>query len=134
MTGLMAGKRGLIMGLANDKSLAWGIAKALHAHGAELAFSYQGDALPEACPTARGAAGVGRPDRLPTSSDMDALDVTFDTLKAHWPTIDFVVHAIGFSDKSQLRGRYYDTTLGNFLMTMNISALQPGRRGEARAR
>jgi enoyl-[acyl-carrier protein] reductase I len=121
MTGLMAGKRGLIMGLANDKSLAWGIAKALRAHGAELAFSYQGEALLKRVqPLA---------EQLDSDlfidcdvSDMDALDVAFDTLKVRWPTIDFVVHAIGFSDKSQLRGKYYDTTLDNFLMTMNISA------------
>jgi enoyl-[acyl-carrier protein] reductase I len=121
MTGLMAGKRGLIMGLANDKSLAWGIAKALHAHGAELAFSYQGDALLKRVQPL--AEQLGSDVLIDCDvSDMDALDITFDTLKAHWPTIDFVVHAIGFSDKSQLRGRYYDTTLDNFLMTMNISA------------
>jgi enoyl-[acyl-carrier protein] reductase I len=121
MTGLMAGKRGLIMGLANDKSLAWGIAKALHAHGAELAFSYQGDALLKRVQPL--AEQLGSDVLIDCDvSDMDALDITFETLKAHWPTIDFVVHAIGFSDKSQLRGRYYDTTLDNFLMTMNISA------------
>ncbi|MBO9576779.1 MAG: enoyl-ACP reductase FabI [Sphingobium sp.] len=121
MTGLMTGKRGLIMGLANDKSLAWGIAKALHAQGAEMAFSYQGDALLKRVQPLAEQLGS---DLLIDCdvSDMDALDVAFDTLKARWPTIDFVVHAIGFSDKSQLRGRYYDTTLDNFLMTMNISA------------
>jgi enoyl-[acyl-carrier protein] reductase I len=121
MTGLMAGKRGLIMGLANDKSLAWGIAKALHAHGAELAFSYQGDALLKRVQPL--AEQLGSDVLIDCDvSDMDALDITFETLKARWSTIDFVVHAIGFSDKSQLRGRYYDTTLDNFLMTMNISA------------
>jgi enoyl-[acyl-carrier protein] reductase I len=121
MTGLMAGKRGLIMGLANDKSLAWGIAKALHAHGAELAFSYQGDALLKRVQPL--AEQLGSDFLIDCDvSDMDALDITFETLKARWSTIDFVVHAIGFSDKSQLRGRYYDTTLDNFLMTMNISA------------
>ena len=121
MTSLMAGKRGLIMGLANDKSLAWGIAKALRAHGAELAFSYQGDALLKRVQPLAEELGS---DLLIDCdvSDMDALDVAFETLKARWPTIDFVVHAIGFSDKSQLRGKYYDTTLDNFLMTMNISA------------
>ncbi|MBO9576731.1 MAG: enoyl-ACP reductase FabI [Sphingobium sp.] len=121
MTGLMTGKRGLIMGLANDKSLAWGIAKALHAQGAEMAFSYQGDALLKRVQPLAEQLGS---DLLIDCdvSDMDALDVAFETLKARWPTIDFIVHAIGFSDKNQLRGRYYDTTLDNFLMTMNISA------------
>jgi len=121
MAGLMEGKRGLIMGLANDKSLAWGIAKALRAQGAELAFSYQGEALEK---RVRPLADQLGSDFLIDCdvSDMGALDTAFDTLQARWPTIDFVVHAIGFSDKSQLRGRFYDTTLDNFLMTMNISA------------
>jgi len=121
MAGLMDGKRGLIMGLANDKSLAWGIAKALRAQGAELAFSYQGEALEK---RVRPLADQLGSDFLIDCdvSDMGALDTAFDTLQARWPTIDFVVHAIGFSDKSQLRGRFYDTTLDNFLMTMNISA------------
>ncbi|OAN66333.1 enoyl-ACP reductase FabI [Sphingomonas sp. TDK1] len=120
MTGLMQGKRGLIMGLANDKSLAWGIAKALHAQGAELAFSYQGDALLKRVKPL--AEQVGSDFLIDCDvADMAALDATFETLAARWPTIDFVVHAIGFSDKSQLRGHYYDTTLDNFLMTMNIS-------------
>jgi len=121
MTGLMAGKRGLIMGLANDKSLAWGIAKALNAQGAELAFSYQGEALLKRVQPL--AEQLGSDFLFDCDvADMDALDAAFATLKTRWPTIDFVVHAIGFSDKSQLRGRYYDTTLDNFLMTMNISA------------
>ncbi len=116
----MQGKRGLIMGLANDKSLAWGIAKALHAQGAEMAFSYQGDALLKRVKPL--AEQVGSDFLIDCDvSDMAALDTTFETLAARWPTIDFVVHAIGFSDKSQLRGHYYDTTLENFLMTMNIS-------------
>jgi len=121
MAGLMQGKRGLIMGLANDKSLAWGIAKMLREHGAELAFSYQGDAILKRVKPLAEQLGS---DLLIDCdvSDMAALDAAFDTLKASWPTIDFVVHAIGFSDKSQLRGRFYDTTLDNFLMTMNISA------------
>jgi len=118
---LMKGKRGLIMGLANDKSLAWGIAKTLHEHGAEMAFSYQGDAILKRVKPLAERLGS---DLLIDCdvADMDALDAAFAELKAKWPTIDFVVHAIGFSDKSQLRGRYYDTTLDNFLMTMNISA------------
>jgi Enoyl-[acyl-carrier-protein] reductase (NADH) len=121
MAGLMAGKRGLIMGLANDKSLAWGIAQRLHEQGAELAFSYQGEALEKRVRPL--AASLGSDFLIECDvADMDALDVAFDTLKARWPTIDFVVHAIGYSDKNQLRGRFYDTTLDNFLMTMNISA------------
>jgi enoyl-[acyl-carrier protein] reductase I len=121
VTGLMQGKRGLIMGLANDKSLAWGIAQKLREQGAELAFSYQGEALLKRVKPL--AEQLGSDTLIDCDvSDMDALDVAFDALKAKWPTIDFVVHAIGFSDKSQLRGKFYDTTLDNFLMTMNISA------------
>ncbi|MGW8207174.1 MAG: enoyl-ACP reductase FabI [Hyphomicrobiaceae bacterium] len=121
MTGLMQGKRGLIMGLANDKSLAWGIAKKLHEHGAEMAFAYQGEALEKRVRPL--AESLGSDFLIDCDvSEMDALDAAFETLAAKWPKIDFVVHAIGFSDKNQLRGRYYDTTLDNFLMTMNISA------------
>ena len=121
MTGLMKGKRGLIMGLANDKSLAWGIAKALHAHGAELAISYQGEVMLKRVKPLADQLGC---DFLIDCdvSDMDNLDAAFATLGARWPTIDFVVHAIGFSDKNELRGLYVDTSLDNFLMTMNISA------------
>jgi enoyl-[acyl-carrier protein] reductase I len=129
MTGLMKGKRGLIMGLANDKSLAWGIAQKLHEHGAELAFSYQGETMEKRVRPlaeslhAAGAGSANGPLLIDCDvSDMAALDATFVALAARWPTIDFVVHAIGFSDKNELRGRYYDTTLDNFLMTMNISA------------
>ncbi|HEU4820328.1 MAG TPA: enoyl-ACP reductase FabI [Qipengyuania sp.] len=121
MSGLMAGKRGLIMGLANDKSLAWGIAKKLAEHGAELAFSYQGDALRKRVEPL--AAELGSTFTFDCDvSDMEALDRAFETLKARWDRLDFVVHAIGFSDKNELRGRYVDTSLDNFLMTMNISA------------
>ncbi|KPF92673.1 enoyl-ACP reductase [Novosphingobium sp. AAP83] len=121
MTGLMQGKRGLIMGLANDKSLAWGIAQKLREQGAELAFSYQGEALAKRVRPL--AESLGSDFLIECDvSDMDALDTTFQTLKARWPTIDFIVHAIGYSDKTQLRGKFYDTTLDNFLMTMNISA------------
>jgi len=121
MSTLMAGKRGLIMGLANDKSLAWGIAQQLRAHGAELAFSYQGEALEKRVRPL--AESLGSDFLIDCDvSDMAALDTAFATLAARWPTIDFVVHAIGFSDKNELRGQYLDTSLENFLMTMNISA------------
>ena len=117
----MAGKRGLIMGLANDKSLAWGIAQKLSEAGAELAFSYQGEALGKRVkPLAEqlGSDFVFDCD----VSDMDRLDASFAELAERWPTIDFVVHAIGFSDKNELRGKYVDTSLENFLLTMNVSA------------
>jgi enoyl-[acyl-carrier protein] reductase I len=121
MTELMKGKRGLIMGLANNKSLAWGIAQKLAGAGAELAFSYQGEALAKRVKPL--AAELGSDFLIDCDvSDMTALDAAFDQLKARWETLDFVVHAIGFSDKSELRGKYVDTSLDNFLMTMNISA------------
>ena len=121
MSGLMQGKRGLIMGLANDKSLAWGIAQQLAENGAELAFSYQGEALEKRVRPL--AASLGSDFLIDCDvSDMSALDTAFATLAARWPVIDFVVHAIGFSDKTELRGGYIDTSLENFLMTMNISA------------
>jgi len=120
MAGYMAGKRGLIMGLANDRSLAWGIAKKLKDEGAELAFSYQGEALEKRVRPL--AAELGSDFLIDCDvANMDDLDKAFATLAARWPTIDFVVHAIGFSDKNELRGRYCDTSLDNFLMTMNIS-------------
>jgi len=120
MTKLMAGKRGLIMGLANDRSLAWGIAKQLAEHGADLAFSYQGEAIEKRVrPLAEQLGSSLLVDC--DVSDMDALDRTFVELKKSWDRMDFVVHAIGFSDKNELRGGYVDTSLDNFLMTMNIS-------------
>ena len=120
MGGIMTGKRGLIMGLANDRSLAWGIAKALADQGADLAFSYQGEALEK---RVRPLAKQLGSDLLVDCdvSDMAALDRTFEELKKRWDSLDFVVHAIGFSDKNELRGGYVDTSLDNFLMTMNIS-------------
>nr|WP_047168386.1 enoyl-ACP reductase FabI [Sphingomonas sp. Y57] len=121
MAGLMQGKRGLIMGLANDRSLAWGIAKALHDQGAEMAFSYQGEALERRVRPL--AEQVGSDFLIECDVSTDAgMDAAFATLAARWPTIDFLVHAIGFSDKNELRGKYVDTSLDNFLMTMNISA------------
>jgi enoyl-[acyl-carrier protein] reductase I len=120
MAGYMNGKRGLIMGLANDRSLAWGIAQKLAAEGAELAFSYQGDAMEKRVRPL--AAQLGSDFLIDCDVSTEAeLDKTFATLAATWPTIDFVVHAIGFSDKNELRGGYVDTSLDNFLMTMNIS-------------
>ena len=121
MSGLMQGKRGLIMGLANDRSLAWGISKALAAEGAELAFSYQGESLERRVrPLVRqlGADFLIDCD----VADMANLDAAFATLRDRWETIDFLVHAIGFSDKNELRGKFVDTSLDNFLLTMNISA------------
>ncbi|HWU92367.1 MAG TPA: enoyl-ACP reductase FabI [Sphingomicrobium sp.] len=116
----MEGKRGLIMGLANDRSLAWGIARALGQHGAELAFSYQGEALEKRVRPL--AAELGSELLVDCDvSDMRALDRAFDGLKERWATLDFVVHAIGYSDKNELRGKFVDTTMDNFLMTMNIS-------------
>jgi enoyl-[acyl-carrier protein] reductase I len=121
MNGLMSGKRGLIMGLANDRSLAWGVAKALGEQGAELAFSYQGEALERR--VAPLAEQLGSDFLLDCDvSDMAALDLAFDRLRERWETIDFVLHAIGFSDKNELRGKYVDTTPENFAMTMHISA------------
>jgi len=121
MTGLMTGKRGLIMGLANDKSLAWGIAKALHAQGAELAFSYQGEALEKRVRPL--AAELGSDFLLSCDvTDMDNLDAAFAEIEKRWGRLDFLVHAIGFSDKNELRGLYVDTSLENFLLTMNVSA------------
>lgn len=119
-TQLMSGKRGLIMGVANDHSLGWGIAQALHAHGAELAFTYQGEVLQR------------RVEPLATSVNSNIIlscdvtnedDVTkvFDHLKKTWGKIDFLVHAIGFSDKEELKGKYLATTKKNFLNTLDIS-------------
>jgi len=118
--GFMEGKRGLVMGLANDKSIAWGIAQALAAHGAELAFSYQGEALKKRVLPLAERLGPPRIFECDVA-DMDSLDALFSDLKALWGEIDFVVHAIGFSDKNELRGRYVDTSRDNFLMTMDIS-------------
>ncbi len=117
---LMAGKRGLIMGLANDKSIAWGIARALSDAGATLAFSYQGDALKKRVDPL--AAQLGSDIVLPCDvSDEASIDALFDELQERWGTLDFVVHAIGFSDKNELRGRYVDTSRANFQMSMDIS-------------
>lgn len=117
---LMAGKRGLIMGVANSHSIAWGIAQTLAAHGAELAFTYQGEALGKRVTPL--AAEVGSDLVLPCDvEDLASVDAVFAALKARWGAIDFLVHAIGFSDKRELKGRYADTTRENFSRTMVIS-------------
>lgn len=120
MNDLMKGKRGLVMGVANDHSIAWGIAKTLAAQGAELAFTYQGEAqakrlLPLAQP-------LGSDIVLPCDvEDIASVDSVFDALRTKWGRMDFLVHAIGFTDKNELRGRYADTTRENFSRTMLIS-------------
>ena len=120
MAGLMAGKRGLIMGVANDRSIAWGIAQSLHAHGAELAFSYLGEAF------RKRVAPLAEPMKPAALVDCDvsnpaSVDAAFAALGKVWDRLDFLVHAIAFSDKDQLKGRYLDTTPENFAMTLNIS-------------
>jgi enoyl-[acyl-carrier protein] reductase I len=118
--GLMKGKRGLVMGVANDRSIAWGIAQALHEAGAELAFTYQGDAF------RKRVIPLVEPMKPAAVLDCDvtnqgSLDAIFEELKRKWDSLDFLIHAIAFSDKEQLKGRYVDTTADNFAMTMNIS-------------
>ena len=118
--GLLRGKRGLIMGLANNRSIAWGIAKACHQQGAELAFTYQGDALKKRVePLAEEVGGlvVGHCD----VAEGATIDAAFAELSRHWDRLDFLVHAIGFSDKDELTGRYLDTSESNFTKTMLIS-------------
>jgi enoyl-[acyl-carrier protein] reductase I len=120
MPGLMEGKRGLLMGVANDHSIAWGIAKTLAVHGAQLAFTYQGEALGKRVKPL--AASLGADLVLPCDvEDIASVDAVFAALSEKWGSLDFLVHAIGFSDKSQLRGRYADTTRENFIRTMVIS-------------
>jgi enoyl-[acyl-carrier protein] reductase I len=121
MTGLMHGKRGLIMGVANQNSIAWGIASMLHRHGAEIAFTYQGEALGKRVMPL--AESIGSTLVLPCDvEDIASVDATFAAIEKEWGSIDFVVHAIGFSDKNELKGRYVDnTTRENFSRTMVIS-------------
>ena len=120
MQDLMKGKRGLIMGVANDHSIAWGIAKTLASHGAELAFTYQGDAQAKRLKPL--VAQLGSDIVLPCDvEDITSVDATFDALRTKWGRMDFLVHAIGFTDKNELRGRYADTTRDNFSRTMLIS-------------
>lgn len=116
----MAGKRGLIMGVANNRSIAWGIAKALANHGAELAFTFQGEALQKRVEPL--AASIGAKHVLPCDvTDTASMDAVFDTLGKDWGELDFVVHAIAFSDKNELDGRYVDTSAENFTRTLDIS-------------
>ena len=118
--GLMAGKQGLVMGVANDRSLAWGIAKALHGEGARLAFTYQGEALGKRVqPLAESLDSDFVIDADVT--DEQSLDSVFDNLDRRWGRLDFLVHAIAFSDKNELTGKYLDTSRANFLRTLDIS-------------
>ena len=120
MQGLMNGKRGLIMGIANDHSIAWGMARTLRAHGAELAFTFQGDAQGKRVKPLAQSLGVELV--LPCDvEDIASVDALFDALRAKWGQLDFVIHAIGFADKNELKGRYADTSRENFSRTMVIS-------------
>ena len=117
---LMQGKRGLIMGVANDRSIAWGIAKYLAAQGAELAFTFQGEALEKRVRPL--AESLGASTVLPCDvTDSASMDAVFDTLGTQWGSLDFLVHAIAYADKNELKGKYLDTSLDNFLNSMNIS-------------
>src|SRR5438270_11304037 len=119
-SGLMGGKRGLVLGVANNRSIAWGIAKACHGQGAELAFTYQGDALKKRVePLAQDVSGlvIGHCD----VTDPAGMDAVFAAIEKQWGAIHFLVHAIAFSDKDQLHGRYVDTTPDNFARTMEVS-------------
>jgi enoyl-[acyl-carrier protein] reductase I len=120
MTQLMKGKRGLIMGVANDHSIAWGIAQSLAAHGAELAFTYQGDALAKRVKPL--AQSLGSKLIMPCDvEDIASVDAVFDEVKSQWGEMDFLLHAVAFSDKNELKGRYADSTRENFQRTMVIS-------------
>jgi len=120
MQGLMKGKRGLIMGIANDHSIAWGMARTLHAQGAELAFTFQGEAQGRRVKPLAQSLGVDIV--LPCDVEaIDTVDATFDALRKAWGQLDFVIHAIGFSDRNELKGRYADTSRENFSRTMVIS-------------
>ena len=117
---LMAGKRGLVMGVANDRSIAWGIASSLHAHGAELAFTYQGEALEKRVRPL--AESVGSNLMVPCDvTEDESIDAAFATLKESWDSLDFVVHAIAYSDKEELKGKYLNTSRDNFVRSLDIS-------------
>ncbi len=120
MNDLMKGKRGLVMGVANDHSIAWGMANALHAAGAEMAFTYQGDAFGKRVKPLAESIGSNILIDCDVSNE-DDLDNVFETLKSEWGSIDFIIHAVAYSNKDELQGRYVDTSLDNFLNTMHIS-------------
>jgi enoyl-[acyl-carrier protein] reductase I len=120
MTNLMTGKKGLIMGVANDHSIAWGMAQALHAHGADLAFTYQGDAFGKRVKPLAESLGADTLIDCDVTNEA-ALDHLFSVLREKWGRLDFLVHAIAYSNKDELQGRYVDTSLDNFLKTMHIS-------------
>ena len=117
---LLKGRRGLVMGVANDHSIAWGIARSLSAHGAEIAFTYQGEAQAKRLKPL--AASIGSKLMLPGDVEKDdELDAAFDTLKREWGGLDFLVHAIAYSDRNELKGRYVDTSRENFVRSLSIS-------------
>src|SRR5215216_6550854 len=118
--GLMAGKRGLVMGVANNRSIGWGIAKALAGQGAQIAFSYQGEALKKWVEPLAAEVGSDFLVECDVTNDA-AMDETFRQIKDKWGKLDFLVHAIGFSDKNELEGRYIETSAANFQLTMNVS-------------
>jgi enoyl-[acyl-carrier protein] reductase I len=120
MKDLMKGKRGLVMGVANDKSIAWGMASALHKQGAQMAFTYQGDAFGKRVKPLAASIGVDLLIDCDVTNEAD-LDTVFATLEKEWGSLDFIIHAIAYSNKDELQGRYVDTTLQNFLTTMHIS-------------
>ena len=120
MAGLMAGKRGLVMGVANERSIAWGIASALAAEGAELAFSYQGEAFGKRVEPLAASVGSDFLVDVDVTND-ESLDACFGALKDRWGTMDFLVHAIAFSDKNELTGRFINTSRGNFKHSLDIS-------------
>ena len=117
---LLTGKRGLVMGVANERSIAWGIARALSEHGAELAFTYQGDTMAKRVKPLAESLGSSIVEDCDVT-DAASIDAVFDTVGKAWGTLDFLVHAIAFSDRKELSGRYVDTSLDNFAMTMNVS-------------
>ena len=119
-SGLMAGRRGLVMGVANDRSIAWGIARTLRGHGAELAFTFQGDAMKKRVAALAGEAGSQFLLDCDVESE-DAIDAAFGAIGSEWGALDFVAHAIAHSSRDELKGRYVDTSLANFLHTMHVS-------------
>jgi enoyl-[acyl-carrier protein] reductase I len=120
MAGLMHGKRGVIMGVANDKSIAWGIAQTLHAQGAELAFTYAGEALHKRVTPLAASIGSDMVIECDVTSD-DAIEAAFSAIGHRWHSIDFIVHAIAFADKDELRGRFVNTSRSNFALSMDVS-------------